>query len=71
MLEWQADADLEQLIRRYYAGEARIWPQICAVVEATLAQQQCEVGAYHIRLKRIAEGYRVRVEVADGYANQH
>jgi hypothetical protein len=69
MLEWQADAELELLIRRYYAGEASLWPQICQVIEAALAQQQCEPGAYHIRLKCVAEGYRVRIEAADAYAN--
>ena len=64
-----SDAALTELIRRYYAGEARLWADIRSLIDAELWARGISVGAYHIRLRRDAEGYDILIEEAAAYAN--
>lgn len=68
MLRWQADDDLCELIRRYYAGEAGLWLAIRDRIDAELRVRGVVAGAYHIRLRRTDEGYEVVIEDAAAYA---
>ena len=81
MIRWTADATLADLIRRYYAGEARLWVQIRASIDEELRARCVSVGAYHIRLRRNqgatgslsstdnSAGYDILIEEAAAYAN--
>jgi hypothetical protein len=70
MLRWPADDDLNELIRRYYAGEAGLWAIIRQRVDDELRRRAIERGAYHIRLlARADSGYDVRIDDAGAYAN--
>ncbi len=71
MIRWQADEALNDLIRRYYHGEAALWAEIQAHVDAELRQQQAEGRGYHMRrLRRADGGYDVLVEPADAYVRE-
>ena len=70
MLRWPADGELNELIRRYYAGEAGLWAAIRQRVDDELRRRQFEGGAYHIRLRARADaGYDVQIDDAGDYAN--
>ena len=70
MLRWPADDDLNELIRRYYAGEAGLWESIRRRIDDELRQRLIERGAYHIRLRaRVDSGYDVQIDDAADYAN--
>ena len=77
MLRWPADDDLNELIRRYYAGEAGLWETIRRRIDNELRQRQIEQGAYHIRLRARPSisrdsadtGYDVQIDDAGDYAN--
>jgi hypothetical protein len=68
--QWTADAQLNELIRRYYRGEAALWEAIRASIDDGLRARGIVTGAYHIRLRRIGETYLVTVDDAAGYARQ-
>jgi hypothetical protein len=69
LLRWQADEPLNQLIRRYYSGEAGLWNNIRSLVDAELRRRQVDYGLYHLRLlSRHDGGYDVLIESADDYA---
>jgi hypothetical protein len=69
MLRWPADDDLNELIRRYYAGEAGLWETIRQCIDDELRRRQIEHGAYHIRLRvRADTGYDVQIDDAGDYA---
>jgi hypothetical protein len=71
MLHWPADEALNQLIRRYYAGEAGLWETIRRQIDEELRQRQVLYGAYHIRLRSHDDGsYDVLIDDASGYANE-
>lgn len=70
MLRWPADPELNELIRRYYAGDAGLWESIRQRVDEELRRRQIEQGAYHIRLRARADsGYDVQIDDASDYAN--
>ena len=70
MLRWPADDDLNELIRRYYAGETGLWETIRRRIDDELRRRQIEHGAYHIRLRvRADTGYDVQIDDAADYAN--
>ena len=69
MLRWPADDDLNELIRRYYTGEAGLWESIRQRIDDQLRQRLIERGAYHIRLRvRPNSGYDVQIDEAGDYA---
>lgn len=71
MLRWAADDELNELIRRYYTGEAALWEEIRQRVDGELRQRQVLRGAYHIRLRARSGGrYDVQIDDASGYANE-
>ena len=71
MLRWQANDTLNDLIRRYYRGEAALWPEIQAHVDVELRQRQAEGRGFHMQLLRRADGcYDVLVEPADAYVRE-
>ena len=70
MLRWPADDNLNELIRRYYTGEAGLWETIRQRIDDELRRLQIEHGAYHIRLRaRPDTGYDVQIDDAGDYAN--
>jgi hypothetical protein len=70
MLRWQAEDDLNVLIRRYYAGEAGLWETIRQRIDDELRRRAISTGAYHIRLRvRADTGYDVQIDDAADYAN--
>ena len=71
MLRWAADDELNELIRRYYAGEAGLWEDIRQRADDELRRRQVLHGAYHIRLRSRGDGrYDVQIDDASGYANE-
>ena len=69
MLRWPADENLNELIRRYYAGEAGLWETIRLRIDDELRQREIASGAYHIRLRARADtGYEVQIDDAGDYA---
>jgi hypothetical protein len=71
MLRWEADAALNELIARYYGGEAGLWDAIRASVDAELRRRNLPSAARHIRLRRLAAGaYEVIVEEAERWRNE-
>ena len=69
MLRWPADDELNELIRRYYTGEAGLWESIRQRVDDELRRRQIDHGAYHIRLRpRADSGYDVQIDDAGDYA---
>jgi hypothetical protein len=69
MQRWPADNDLNELIRRYYAGDAGLWETIRQRIDDELRRRQIERGAYHIRLRaRPDTGYDVQIDDAGDYA---
>ncbi|MFO7170178.1 MAG: hypothetical protein DIU80_019305 [Chloroflexota bacterium] len=69
MQQWDADAALNELLARYYAGEAGLWQRIQAAVDEELRRRGLPPAPRHIRFRRLpAGGYRVIVEDADDYA---
>lgn len=66
MIRWLADERLNELLRRYYGGEAGLWPAIRDSVAAELRRRGVE-GARHIRFRRLETEYEVIVEDATGY----
>jgi hypothetical protein len=69
MIRWQADPELRALIQRYYAGEAGLWAEIQSRIDAELRRRGAEQGAFHIRLRRLEQGYEVQIEDASAYTN--
>jgi hypothetical protein len=71
MIRWTADDELNELIRRYYTGEAGLWEDIRQRVDEELRRRQVLRGAYHIRLRAGGDGrYDVQIDDASGYANE-
>lgn len=71
MLRWPADETLNDLIRRYYRGEAALWADIQSRVDAELRRRKAEGRGYHLRLLRRADGgYDVLAEPADAYVRE-
>ncbi|NTW98137.1 MAG: hypothetical protein HGB28_06250 [Oscillochloris sp.] len=68
-IQWQADAELASLIRRYYRGEAGLWADIQASVHADLQRQGLPVAPRHLRFRATEAGYLVIIEGAEGYAD--
>ncbi|NWG18767.1 MAG: hypothetical protein HXY39_00425 [Chloroflexi bacterium] len=66
MIRWLADEQLNGLLRRYYGGEAGLWPVIRDSVAAELRRRGVE-GARHIRFRRLEDGYEVIIDDAAGY----
>jgi hypothetical protein len=70
LFQWSADDELSALIRRYYTGEAGLWEEIRSRVDAELRQRAIVRGAYHIRLRKRADGYDVLIDDASAWANE-
>jgi hypothetical protein len=68
-ITWPAPAELAELLRRYYRGEAEQWPAIQALVHAELRERGLPVGPRHISFRRGDAGYTVIVEGADDHTN--
>lgn len=68
-ISWPAGEQLAELLRRYYQGEAGLWPAIQAHVHAELLGRGEPVGPRHIRFRRTDAGYQVIVEGAEDHAN--
>jgi hypothetical protein len=66
-LRWQADPTLTALLRRYYQGEAELWPAIQAHVHGELNARKQPLGPRHLRFRRTAQGYEVIIEPAEAY----
>lgn len=66
-IRWPADAELVALLRRYYQGEAGLWPAIQGLVHTTLRERGLPLAPRHLRFRRTDEGYEVIVEGADEY----
>jgi hypothetical protein len=66
-MRWKADPDLTSLLRRYYQGEAVLWPEIQAHLAMKLRAQGLPIAPRHVRFQRVADGYVVIVEEAEGY----
>jgi hypothetical protein len=66
-ISWPADEELTALLRRYYQGEAGLWPDIQAAVHHELRARGLPVAPRHIRFRRTDDGYTVLVEGADDY----
>ncbi len=65
MLRWAADDTLNDLIRRYYRGEAGLWAAIRHTIDQELRRRAVTRGAYHIRLLGRADGgYDVQIDDA-------
>lgn len=64
---WPADDELTALLRRYYEGEAGLWPTIQARVHAELQARKLASAPRHLRFRRTDAGYEVIVESAEGY----
>ncbi|HEX9369797.1 MAG TPA: hypothetical protein VF897_02275 [Roseiflexaceae bacterium] len=70
MIRWPADAELNDLIRRYYTGEAGLWVEIRQHIDDELRRRKIVRGAYHIRLRSRDDGrYDVLISDASGYEN--
>jgi hypothetical protein len=67
-VSWAADDELVALLRRYYGGEAELWPAIQARVHAGLRERGLPVGPRHIRFRARPDGYAVIVEGAEASA---
>lgn len=71
MLRWAADDSLNNLIRRYYQGEAGLWATIRQAIDQELRRRAITRGAYHIRLLGRADGgYDVQIDDATPYAQE-
>jgi hypothetical protein len=68
-ISWVAGEELAGLLRRYYQGEAGLWPDIQALVHAEIHGRGVPVGPRHIRFRRTEAGYHVLVEGAEGHAD--
>jgi len=68
-IRWEADANLTDLIRRYYRGEAGLWADIQARVHAEIERQGLPVAPRHMRFRATETGYLVILEGAEGFAN--
>jgi hypothetical protein len=66
-ITWPADEELVALLRRYYQGEAGLWPDIQDCVHRELRSRGLPVAARHLRFRRTDDGYTVIVEAADDY----
>ncbi|MFN3373141.1 MAG: hypothetical protein ACK44M_06195 [Chloroflexus sp.] len=58
-LTWPADDELCALLRRYYQGDAGLWPEILARVEQELRLRQLPPLPRHVRFRCIGDGYVV------------
>jgi hypothetical protein len=68
MLRYDADAELNALIARYYAGEAGLWEAIRTNVHEELRRRALPAAPRHFRLRKRGEGrYEVLVEDAEAY----
>lgn len=63
-ISWAAGEELAGLLRRYYQGEAGLWPAIQALVHAELRARGAPVGPRHISFRRTEAGYQVIAEDA-------
>jgi hypothetical protein len=69
MLSWPADDALNELVRRYYAGEAGLWETIRLRIDDELRQRQITRGAYHIRFRKQGDGtYMIIIDDAADFA---
>ncbi|HMQ29126.1 MAG TPA: hypothetical protein PKD53_00290 [Chloroflexaceae bacterium] len=66
-ISWAADAELAALLRRYYQGEAELWPAIQARVHDEVRARGLTVGPRHMRFRRTDAGYEVILEGAEGF----
>jgi hypothetical protein len=71
MLRYDADEALDELIRRYYGGEAGLWGAIQAAVAEDLRRRGLPAAPRHLRLRRRADGgYEVIIEGAEAYHDE-
>jgi hypothetical protein len=66
-ISWPADEELAALLRRYYQGEAGLWPDIQASVHRELRARGQPAAPRHLSFRRTDDGYTVIVERADDY----
>ncbi len=66
-IRWAADDELVALLRRYYQGEAGLWPAIQARVHDEVRARGLAIGPRHVRFRRTDAGYEVILEGAEGY----
>jgi hypothetical protein len=68
LLSWLANDSLNELIQRYYRGEAGLWNQIRDLIDMELRQRGLDFGSYHIRLQAQSDNrYQVKIQTADTY----
>lgn len=67
---YEAGPELTALLRRYYTGEAELWPQIQALVDADLRARSLPVAPRHLRFRLTSTGYLVIIEDAGNYLIQ-
>ncbi|MDW8404406.1 hypothetical protein [Chloroflexus sp.] len=63
-LTWPADDELCALLRRYYQGDAGLWPEILARVEDELRARQLPPEPRHVRFRRVGDRYVVMITPA-------
>ncbi|MFV9506155.1 MAG: hypothetical protein AB4911_16510 [Oscillochloridaceae bacterium umkhey_bin13] len=66
-LRWSAASELTELLRRYYQGEAGLWPTIQAYVHVELRARGLPLAPRHVRFRRIGDSYDVIIEEADAF----
>jgi hypothetical protein len=66
-IQWPADPELTALLRRYYQGDASLWPAIQARVHGELRARDLPAAPRHLRFRPAGDGYDVIVEGADDY----
>jgi hypothetical protein len=64
MLRWPANEELTALLRRYYTGEAGLWPQIREYVQAESRRRGAPQTPQHLRFRPTEQGYDVIIEDA-------
>ncbi|MEF3273429.1 MAG: hypothetical protein K6356_03375 [Chloroflexus sp.] len=63
-ISWPADDRLCDLLRRYYQGEAGLWPEILRCIERELQVRQLPPAPRHARFRRTGNGYIVEISPA-------
>lgn len=67
MLRWAADEELTTLLRRYYQGEAGLWPEIREQVQAEARRRGAPHTPQHMRFRLTTAGYDVIIEDASAW----
>lgn len=70
MLRWPANEELVALLRRYYAGEAGLWPEIREHVQAESRRRGAPHTPQHMRFRRTEQGYDVIIEDASTWLRE-